>query len=189
MSAPPLKKEPAWCCPKCDRTFSSKYKLDSHSHRKNPCNSTVPSMLCCKICGKQFTRSYNLRRHMHSNSCSSFQLPQTPLFYITMLARLAHAYTHPVPETVVLDVWQVACLEMHAAPHDGFDVVWRLLHVLTVPQLCTVLQTKSTNVPLPPTLPSVLQEIKQHVQTLAEQGHQTVGPNAISALLSDVLPR
>ena len=47
-------------CPKCEKYFTSQYKLNRHLNRKNPCDKDKTQ---CQYCGNYFYDVSTKRRH------------------------------------------------------------------------------------------------------------------------------
>ncbi len=82
--------KPAWCCPLCDKAFTTKGVLDRHLvvHR-----DTKP--LQCRICSLTFTQSQNLDRHMliHTGE-SQFNCANCDAKFPNKFNLIRHLQTH-----------------------------------------------------------------------------------------------
>lgn len=173
-------------CHKCGLILSTKYKLNDHLKRKIPCTQQT-TIFCCQKCGKQFTRKYNMQRHIDKNKCTAYQIPQTSHIYIQLLTQLTDELSFPIKDCNLIPIWNSTCLQIHNTPHNGFDILWKLLSVLTITQLTHVLQLHENEVPIPPGLPNIINNITLHLQKLLNLGNKHLGKNKIIDII-DSLP-
>ncbi|CAG0882470.1 unnamed protein product [Cyprideis torosa] len=60
-----LNGEKRWKCPRCPKTYSTKWTCSRHIHLE--CG--VEPKFGCRVCGRKFTQKYNLKTHEHMIPC------------------------------------------------------------------------------------------------------------------------